>query len=452
MKRRDFLKRSALTALSLSPLAGVLQRLEAAQTTNSYKALVCILLEGGADSFNMIAPIQKNAYEAYQKVRGALAIDHDTMLPLAPEGTTGDWGMRDTMEGMHRLFDDKRLAIVANVGTLVRPTTLEDIRNGAPLPQQLFAHNTQRALWMLGDAKTPRKSGWAGRAANLFYPPRTPNPYFNISVAGSNLLQQGGATDPLLFDAAEISPNTMEEYGFGPEAGGGDLGSLYQALYRAQKSSKNSLMAALAHKRDFELALQQKLQGLFDDARAFDGLFSNGVHESGKPLGTQLEIVAKILSVKEHFPGKPKRQIFFVNYHGWDTHDSDNAHQSNYLSDSLAAFDTALERIGIADQVTTFTISDFGRSLSPNGAGTDHGWGGHAYVMGGAVRGGKIYGTMPQLIPDSPDAWEDRMIPTTAVETYLATIMRWFGANEKELGEIFPNLKSFGEKNMGFMG
>ncbi len=176
------------------------------------------------------------------------------------------------------------------------------------------------------------------------------------------------------------------------------------------------------------------------------------MHETGVSLGKQLELIAKILSIKDNFPGQKKRQIFFVNHHGWDTHNGDNKHQVGYLSDSLGAFNDALEQMGIENQVTTFTISDFGRSLTSNGSGTDHGWGGHAFVMGGAVKGGDIFGKMPAMRKDSPDAVSNRMIPTTSVEQYLATIVKWFGATENELNAIFPNLGTFTQKDMGFMG
>jgi uncharacterized protein (DUF1501 family) len=445
--RRTFLKRSLAGALGFSPIAamlGAVSSLQAAQTDGEYKALVVVLLEGGADVFNMIAP-SDNAYDAYAAVRKHLALPKNTLLPI-----TDRYGMRNNMGKMQTLFDNDRLAIIANVGTLVEPTTLEKIRNGtALLPPQLFAHNTQRDLWMLGSAKEALKNGWAARAGNLFYP--EPNPYFNVSVADNNLMQTGGIADAIFFDDAAISPDTMKRYGFGPESGGGELGTLYQSLYENQARSSHKLLRAMASQRLGKLQQQETLGTLFDDVQEFDGLFSTGVHEVGKPLGKQLEIVAKILSVHHKFPGGRKRQIFFVNHHGWDTHDSDNEHQAGYLSDQLGAFYDALRQIGLENNVTTLTISDFGRSLSPNGAGTDHGWGSHAFVMGGAVKGGTIYGTMPRLEPDSPDAWIDRMIPTTSMESYLATLVKWLGATEDELDAIFPNRRAFSLLDLGFM-
>ena len=449
LDRRDFLKHSITGAVSASPLIamlGSLSQLEAAQTDGEYKAIVCVLLEGGADVFNMVAPLQKDAYNGYKAVRQELALPKESLLPI-----TDTYGLRANMANMQKLFEDQKLAVIANVGTLVKPTTLKEIEEGsAILPSQLFAHNTQRDLWMLGSAREALRNGWAARLGDTFY--AAPNPYFNVTVAGNNLMQLGGKAEAMAFDDAYISPDTMRYYGFGPESGGGDVGNVYQDMYEAKQSDGNKLLAAFAKRRVEKLKQQETLGGaLFEGVQEFDA-FNTGVHETGKSLGKQLEIVAKILSVKENFPGQRKRQIFFVNHHGWDTHDSDNEHQAGYLSESLGAFQDALEKMGIADSVTTFTISDFGRSLSPNGAGTDHGWGAHAFVMGGAVKGGNIYGTMPQLIPNSPDAWIDRMIPTTAMESYLAMIVKWFGATESELDTIFPNLKSFTVKDMGFIG
>ncbi len=447
LDRRDFLKRSLAGAAGISPLMtmfGALQELEAAETGGEYRAIVCVLLEGGADVFNMIAP-RDSSYEGYKAVRKHLALEKESLLPL-----TETYGLRDNMGTMQRLFEERKLAVIANVGTLVRPTTRKEIEEGsAVLPAQLFAHNTQRDLWMLGNAKEALRDGWAARAGDIFYP--EPNPYFNVNVSDVNsLMLSGGRVEAIHFDDAYISPDTMRSYGFGPESGGGTLGKVYQKLYESRQKDRNRLMAAFTKKRVSELERPDTLAGLFDGVQDFDG-FTTGVHETGKPLGKQLEIIAKILSVKDDFPGQRKRQIFFADHHGWDTHDSDNEHQAGYLSDSLDAFQNALEVMGIADKVTTFTISDFGRSLSPNGAGTDHGWGSHAFVTGGAVKGGEIYGRMPQLVPDSPDAWSDRMIPTTAMESYLATIVKWFGATEKELDGIFPNRHAFGMTDMGFL-
>ena len=457
INRRDFLKNTLATAACASPLMslfGSMGNLHAAETGGDYKAIVCVLLNGGADVFNMVVPTQESAYSDYNSTRKNIAVKRNDLLPFSHTNDNGlntlAYGMRKNMADMHRLFERKKLSIVANVGTLVAPVTADDIRNGSPRPIQLFSHSTQRALWMMGNSKNTEKKGWAARAADSFYPPSNTNAYFNITVGGNNIMQSGGAAEAIPFSAARIYPNTMTEYGFGPESGGADLGTVYQNIYQQQQDARNKLLATFAARRMEELNQHVALQNLFDTVQDFEG-FSSGVHETGKPIGKQLELVANILSVRDAFPDAPGRQIFFVNHYDWDTHDSDNKHQTGYLSESLGAFQAALEKMGIEDQVTTFTISDFGRSLGNNGAGTDHGWGGHAFVMGGALKGGDIFGKMPAIHRDSPDAWSNRMIPTTSMEQYLATIVKWFGATDEELNEIFPNSGSFATRNMGFM-
>lgn len=448
-KRRDFLKHTLAGAVTLSPLMALLgsfQRLEAADIGGDYKAMVCVLLEGGADVCNMIAPIENDAYRAYKEVRKNIALPQESLLKI-----TKAYGMRENMTALQKLFADKKLAIVANVGTLVQPVTPEDVRNGsAPIPFELFAHNTQRDQWLLGDATGSSHNGWGARMMDAFYSAHAQR-YAKINTADVNtLLFSGGAKSTLHLDEAYISPDTMRSYGFGPESGGSDLGSVYQDIYEESQNSTHKMMAAFAKRRVEELNLPNELSSLFDTVRDF--VFDTGAHEVGRPLGKQLETVAEILSVKDNFPGSPKRQIFFVVQHGWDTHDSDNEHQVGYLSDSLGTFQAALDELGLSRSVTTFTVSDFGRSLSPNGAGTDHGWGSHVFVMGGAVKGGQIYGTMPQIKVNSPDAWHDRLVPTIATESYLATIVKWFGADENDLKIIFPNLQTFSQSDLGFMG
>ncbi|WP_456447703.1 DUF1501 domain-containing protein [Thiolapillus sp.] len=454
--RRQFLGIS-LAAATLSPLTGLARQLQTKDSApgTPYKALVVVLLEGGADVFNMIAPTEADRYADYRATRENIALPRNSLLPFSHLNGNGlnpdSYGMRDNMGAMHSLFEEGKLAIIANTGTLLQPVTRSDVENGAPVPFELFAHNTQRSQWMLGSATGAEHQGWGARIGNHFY--TEGNPWFNVNVSDSNnLLQTGGAFEAIHFDDAYVSPDTMTAYGFGPESGGSELGQVYQTLYKQQLESRNLLMAAFARKRMDELLRPNRLEGLFDNVLNFDG-FNDGVHETGKPLGRQLELVAQILSVRQEFQNRfqTNRQIFFVNQHGWDTHDSDNAHQVGYLSDSLGAFQHALADMGIENQVTTLTLSDFGRSLTSNSAGTDHGWGSHAFVMGGAVNGGDIYGRMPQMRNDSPDAWSDRMIPTTAVETYLATAAKWFGLSDAELGSVFPNLSAFPERTLGFM-
>jgi len=455
LNRRRFIQRSLACAAGASPLMAMLSslgQLEAAETGGDYKAIVCVLLEGGADVFNMIVPTEQNAYNQYKEAREGFGLKHEDLLSFTHDNLNQlnpiTYGMRNNMTRMQGLFEEKKLSIIANVGTLVEPVTRQMIEGyQANLPTQLFSHYTQRLLWMLGNASKIERNGWAARAGNLFYPTSSSNPYFNVTVGGKNSLQLGGNVTAIEFEDAYISTNTMVANGFGAESGGGALGAVYKALYEGKQNADNKLMSAFSKRRVNELNQHADLNGLFDSVESFYG-FAGGENDFAK----QLELVAQILSVKNAFPGQRKRQVFFVNHRGWDTHDGDNARQVGDLDQYLGAFQDAVGQLGLENNVTTFTISDFGRSLTSNGTGTDHGWGGHAFVMGGAVNGGDIYGKMPQLVLDSPDAWSDRMIPTTAMEEYLATIVKWFGATDAELNTIFPNLSTFTTNDMGFMG
>jgi uncharacterized protein (DUF1501 family) len=453
--RRLFLKRSiagTLTASSLVSLLSLITSLKAADTDGEYKALVCILLDGGADVFNMVAPTDAKQYDKYKKSRNSLALDKETLLSFTHINQNNlnpnRYGMRSNMTHMHKLFNDKKMAIIANVGTLIKPVTYDEVNSGSDLPFELFAHNTQSKLWMMGDSTGRERNGWAARVGDTFYP--TPNPYFNISIKDSNFMQSGGIADVITFSEPYVSPNTMRSYGFGPEAGDADLGNVYQDIYEEKQTSSHKLLKAFAKKRVEELEREERLQGLFDNVVDINH-FDTGVHETGMPLGTQLELVAKILSIRDNFPTKPKRQIFFVRHYGWDTHNSDNEHHVGYLSQSVGTFYDTLQNLGIADKVTTFTMSEFGRTLTQNGSGSDHGWGSFAFVFGDAVKGGDIYGKMPTFDKDAKDFWLGSMIPTTSMESYLATLVKWLGATDSELNNIFKNLKNFNRKDLGFM-
>ncbi|WP_457668253.1 DUF1501 domain-containing protein [Thiolapillus sp.] len=451
MDRRRFLRTSLLGAASVSPLSALLGMLPEAQAADSgggYKALVCVLLEGGADVFNMVVPAHGAAYQAYADVRGSMALSRTTLLPLdmVPDQDGVKYGFHPVMSRMQALFNQQKLAVVANVGTLVQPVTRAEVLDGAPVPNQLFSHNTQRDQWMTADAAVRQKAGWAARMADVFDPAE---PLFNLTSGGKNLMQQGGAKPAFEFDEGGIYAFD-DYYAFRND---GALGETYRQLLQHDTGHANRLIRAFAHRRSNNIDMFNALSGVLEDAPDFPG-FSTGVHESGTPLGTQLLAVARMLSARSKFPNRPQRQVFFVNYHGWDTHNTPldgGSHLLGYLDESLGAFQDALVQLGLEQQVTTFTCSDFGRSITPNGAGTDHGWGGHAFVMGGAVKGGAIYGRMPAIRRNSPDAIDDRAVPAIAVEQYFSRLAAWFGATPAELDVIFPNLYRFSASGLDFM-
>ena len=449
LNRRQFIKGLLATTVGASPLVSAIRHSGSAMAAtigNDYKAIVCVLLEGGADAFNMVVPRSGVSYSAYNTVRENMALPASSLLPLTP-ATYYDgvqYGLHPTMPRMHELFTNQQLAVIANIGTLVQPVTKLDVENGAPVPNQLFAHNTQRDLWMTANAARAEKSGWAARLADIFDPAQG---LFNITVGGKNLMQRGGSQPAFEFSGDDIYAFD-DYYAFRED---GRLGEVYRQLLARDSSHPNLLVQSFADNRKRSIRLSNDLSEVFDSATSFT--FPDGIHESGIQLGNQLKAVAKMLSVKDNLPGSPKRQIYFVNYHDWDTHAAPldaESHKVDYLDKCLGTFADALHQLDLENNVTTCTISDFGRSITPNGAGTDHGWGSHAFVMGGAVNGGDIFGLMPEIAANSPDAIEDRVIPTTAVEQYLATIASWFGASSADLAVIFPNLHSFPQRNLGF--
>ncbi|WP_457675515.1 DUF1501 domain-containing protein [Thiolapillus sp.] len=442
MTRRNFLKHSLVSAASLS-MAALVPTVRAAGG-NEYRALVCVLLEGGADSCNMLVPTGTDAWENYHQLRGNMALARTELLELPGY----DYGLHPRMTKLQQLFGQGQLAVIANVGPLVQPVSREEAAAGENIPLHLFSHNSQRDLWMTANARNIERTGWAGRLKARM---ADNSPFFNTSVSGRDLMQRGPGGDAMVVNG-DIAP--FDDF-YRVRDGDTDAGLPYRKMIRLGQKHENLLVRSFADTRQNELELLESAGGMLDGVETSTA-FPTGVHESGKPLGEQLQLVARLIQASQipgNVPGNPQRQIFFVNHHGWDTHNTpldSNSHQVDYLDKSLGAFMQEMHALGLENQVTTFTISDFGRSLTANGSGTDHGWGGHAWVMGGAVNAG-IHGTMPDIKINSPDALDDRLIPTLSVEQYLATLSRWFGAGEDDIDVAFPNLGSFSTRDLGFM-
>ncbi|HEO99260.1 MAG TPA: DUF1501 domain-containing protein [Epsilonproteobacteria bacterium] len=451
MDRRDFLKLQASLALSSSSLLSLLGAFSPlkAEELSDYKALVCVFLEGGNDAFNMIVPTSTAAYNDYAKIRGSLSVPKDALLPLK----NTDYGLFN-MPAMQEMFNADKLAIIANVGTLIRPVTKEEFESGIAHPPQLFSHIDQQKQWMTANSHTIELSGWAARAANLL---ENRSDFTNISVDGSNFMQSGGEK-PVFEISGDI--HSFDSYGYAePDSKAAFDGILDQIIQR-EVESEHLLVKAYADNQikniDYRTSVSEALEGASDFR--FVSTLDN---EPGVPLAKQLEMIARLISVHTQLPNAPKRQIFFARLHGFDHHAlqaADHPLKLNYLNSVLREFQDAIESMQLSEQVTTFTASDFGRSLVPNGNGTDHGWGGHALVMGGAVKGGRIYGEIPELKMTAGGYTSDyitktgRVIPTTSAEQYLATLASWFGPySTSELERIFPNLNSFMEKNLGFI-
>lgn len=451
IQRRQFLKNSLLSGVGTASAAGVLNSLTIsqalAQSSSPYKALVCVFLYGGNDSFNMVVPRSTPEYEQYEQARQSLAVEQNALLPINALSTGSvQYGLHPGMEAVQGLFNQGRVAVQANVGALIEPTNRTSYLQGSvEIPDRLFSHNDQQDFWQGLQAGGQVPIGWAGQMAEIIEGQnQTANVPMNISLSGSNLLQFSSSGLPY-----NVSPNGV--INLLGASGGNDAqaqrrAQAYQALLTSSQS--NLFSQEFADRRITAAQLAGEVGSALDAVPALSTSFPGG------KLGPALQMVAQLIAARNTLG--MSRQIFFVGFGGWDTHgDQLTEHPALLaeLSNGLGAFYAATEELNVQNDVTTFTAADFGRTLTSNGDGSDHGWGGHQLVMGGAVQGQSIYGVMPELELDGPlDSGRGRIIPTTAVDQYGATLARWFGVAESDLSSVFPNLSNFASSNIGFMG
>ena len=431
--RRTFLKQGSVGLAAATQLGWFAHSANAA-ITEDYRALVCILLAGGADSFNMLVPQDQDRYDEYAATRADLALPRADLVPLNYVGGDGQaFGVHPGLASLQTLFDGGDLAFVANIGPLAEPTTRAAYDAGtARLPLGLFSHADQIAVWQTGAAGVRINSGFGGRLADLVQPQVTPGPVsMNISMSGTNLFQSGVSVASYALDPIE---GVRSVAGYGEDLG--FSGALDQVLAQAQagpfqRSYAQALRGAIDAGIEVENALAQ--------APTFATDFSDG------PLSAALAQVARVMSVREQFD--TVRQTFFITIGGWDHHDEVLVNQSNMLpgiAAGLSEFHAALAELGLSDQVVTFTISDFGRTLTSNGRGSDHGWGGNNIVMGGALNGGAIHGEYPSLALDTTlDLGRGRLLPTTSTDVFYAELALWFGVEPAELPLVLPNIGRF---------
>lgn len=455
MHRRRFLKVSALSlaGAALSGPGGIsISRVfgfgpVASQSTfPDYKALVGVFLFGGNDSFNNIVPSSDTEYNVYAQSRQNLAIPQSVLLPInpvTPDGAT--YGFHPAMTEMRDLFESGHLAVIANIGTLIEPVTKDSYNaKSVTLPPQLFSHNDQQQEWQSANRLGPlKKTGWAGRIADLLDSANANQDLsMNITTFGNNLWQVGDGVIP---------------YSIGTQ-GAVTLSGLFSGSSRQNRRRQAFeflLNKTHAHLFEGEYArIQRRAMGLADSINtALASLPALTTVFPATNLAAQLQMVARLIGVRGDLG--VSRQVFFVGTGGYDTHDDQETRQPvllQTLSQALAAFYSALSELSVGSSVTTFTMSDFGRTLTSNGDGTDHAWGGHQFVMGDAVAGRDIYGTMPSLAIGGPDDTRGgRIIPTIAVDQYGATLGRWFGVTEPELDQVFPNLANFSARDLGFL-
>jgi uncharacterized protein (DUF1501 family) len=446
LNRRDFLKATGTgAAFGLSPLASLAQAVGSAQPFSDYRALVCIYLFGGNDSFNMVIPSSTAEYNAYAASRQNMAVPQGALLPVSPVNPDGaQYGLHPSMPELQTLFTGGQSAFINNVGPLLSPVTKDAYLNkSVAIPPQLFSHNSQSDQWQSLQGLDSSNTGWAGRISDLFsastVDQRLPT---NMSLKGNQLL---------------LSANGGASYVVGPKGPSGFMGMNKDVWYQRDVLQAYENLLASGQRSEYEGAFADVQQRAIQTNAMVETAITNSqqvtVPFSASPLSVQLQTVAQLISARDEL--QMKRQIFFVGMGGFDTHDKQNEYQPGLFADlsrSISDFHLAMQELGVADSVTSFTESEFGRTLTSNGDGTDHGWGGIQLVTGGAVQGNQFYGSYPELSMGGPDEVSGgRLIPKLSADQYVATLSKWFGVADADLGGIAPNIGNFGEKDLGFM-
>lgn len=450
--RRAFLKRTAALGLAggaapfVTQLAAIGEA--SAAVASDYKALVCLFMHGGNDYANTLPPYDAGAHAQYLAARPTIgharaALNATALRPLNSLGGR-QYALAPAMASLLPMFDAGKLAVLLNVGTLIQPTTKAQYQNSvASLPPKLFSHNDQQSFWQACGAEGAT-SGWGGRMGDLLQSGNGRAALTCISAAGNATYLAGRSAiqyvagpsgpTPLLYDSKSV-------YG----------SSAAMSALRSIMGDASPHLLAAEHARTSARALD-----LFEQVdRALGSVPDAGftLFPSGNGLANQLKMVARLIASSQLLGAR--RQVFFVSLGGFDMHDglvSGHPGRIGMVADAMRAFYDTTATLGMADQVTLFTASDFGRTLTENGEGSDHGWGSMHFVAGGAVNGRRIYGTPPAVGHNTPDdVGQGRLIPTIGVDQYAATLARWFGVSASDMGLVLPNIGNFSNNDLGFI-
>ncbi|HPV69043.1 MAG TPA: DUF1501 domain-containing protein [Sphingorhabdus lacus] len=468
LSRRAFLRRSKQLAVAGSAssfalgLAGIGEA-AAFSAGNDYKALVCIFLYGGNDHNSTLMPFDSTNYDLYSAIRGGgagqtaggitLARASLAATALTPSGgqvltNNLQYALAPQMTRLKALFDAGRMAPLLNVGPLVAPLTLAQYNSSNlvanPRPAKLFSHNDQQSTWQSSKPEGAT-DGWGGRMGDLAMSSNANALFTCISATGNAVFLSGQqALTYQVSSSGALAVNGIKNNLYGSSAGSAALRTLmtqtsnnvFEAEYnRVAKRSIDAEGVVTAALQPITLATS------FRPATGRNG------------LAEQLQVVARLIAARQ--PLGARRQVFMVSMGGFDLHDNLISNQANLMGQldfAMDAFYRATVELGVADKVTTFTASDFGRTLQSNGDGSDHGWGSHHFIMGGAVNGGRFYGVAPQISVTSPDqVGQGRLLPSISVDQYASTLATWFGVSASELPSVSPNIGRFSTSNLGFM-
>ncbi|MDA8446023.1 DUF1501 domain-containing protein [Paracidovorax valerianellae] len=471
--RRAFLRRSAQLAATGTALPFALNLAAlgeaAAFEANDYKALVCVFLYGGNDYANTVVPYDSSRYAQYAAIRGGgadgsaggialgrSALGNTVLQPASALAAGLQYALHPSMTGMAGLFNSGRAAVQLNVGPLVVPLTRAQYasadRRNYPLPPKLFSHNDQQSVWQSQGAEGSTV-GWGGNLGDLALSANTNSLFTCISASGNAVFLSGDqALQYQISTSGAVPINGVKSNVYGSSAVRGVLSELVQAA------------SAHAMEAEYARVTQRSIGSEGQISAALSGAGVSTPFPTGNSLADQLKVVARLIGARGALG--TKRQVFFVSLGGFDLHDNLVSSQTvlmDRVSSAMTAFYNATVELGVADKVTAFTASDFGRTLTSNGDGSDHGWGSHHFVVGGAVRGAAFYGTPPPVSvgngTGSEDQWhvgQGRLLPSTAVDQYAATMARWFGVAGTEMTGVLPRLGNFGGSaypvNLGFLG
>jgi uncharacterized protein (DUF1501 family) len=466
--RRAFLRRAGQLAFTGTALPTVMNLAAigeaAAFNATDYKALVCVFLFGGNDYANTVINYDATSHAQYTAIRGGIAIPRASLAATALNPTTPlpdgkQYALHPSMTGLANLFNTGAAAVQLNVGPLVVPLTRQQYNSNSaanPRPPKLFSHNDQQSVWMTSAAEGTT-TGWGGHVGDLARAHNTNNVLSCISVAGNTVFLSGDqALSYQVSSNGAVRINCLNGNVYGSAAVRAALVDIAMQTRGHALENEYNLVTARAY--GTEGAVTNALNAFPANSAPFTNFPANN------GLANQLRLVARLIAARNQLGSK--RQVFFVSLGGFDLHDNllnGQATLMERLSGALTAFHQATVDLGVADKVTAFTASDFGRTLTSNGDGSDHGWGSHHLMVGGAVRGAAFYGKAPPVSVtnsnvDSFDQWhvgQGRLLPSTSVTQYAATLARWFGVDPGELGQVLPYVGNFGgvdyPVDMGFM-